>query len=210
MPVRHIFAQYQHPPLAVGDYRHCPCCGGSLAVDDDHAPPRLRCGDCRWIYYRNPSPGVTVLIDDGDRVLLGRRGPGSFAPDQWCLPGGFMEFEEDWVTAAGREAMEETGLEVKARSVINVCTNYLAPSLHTLVIVVRAEVVGGAAATARAGDDLVELRWVSAADPLPDMAFEADRHIVERWFAGAVVELPVGQAGDDLPPLDPTVPDRAG
>lgn len=196
MPVRHVFAQYQPEALSVGDYRHCPLCGGGLAVDDDHVPPRLRCGDCHWIYYRNPSPGVTVLIADGSRVLLGCRGPGSFAPGQWCLPGGFMEFEEDWVAAAEREVMEETGLNVKARSVINVCTNYLAPSLHTLVIVLLAEVVGGdgAAAEARAGDDLVELRWVPAADPLPDMAFEADRHIVERWFAGEVVELPIGQA----------------
>lgn len=190
-PIRHVFAHYERPELAVGDFRVCPRCGGDLAVDGEHAPPRLRCRHCRWIHYRNPSPGVTVLIADGERVLLGRRGPQSFAPGTWCLPGGFIEFEEDFVAAAVREVREETGLEVEVRAIINVCTNYLAPALHTLVIVLRAEVTGG---EATAGDDLVELRWVPASGPLPEMAFEADRHIIERWAAGEVSELAVGSA----------------
>jgi len=207
---RHVFAQYQRLDLDAGPYRFCPLCAGGLTLDEAHAPPRLRCAACGWINYRNPSPGVTVLIADGDQVLLGRRGPGSFAPDLWCLPGGFMEFEEDWVAAAVREVGEETGLEVEARGVVNVCTNYLARSLHTLVIVVRAEIIGGEAGRgrARAGDDLVQLRWVGPGDPLPEMAFEADRHIVERWRAGALAELPVGVAGGDLPAA--TAPGHGG
>ncbi|MFH1568481.1 MAG: NUDIX hydrolase [Gemmatimonadota bacterium] len=180
-PIRQVFAAYDRPPLADGIYQVCPCCGGDLAVDAAHSPPRQRCADCRWIHYRNPSPGVTVLIADGDRVLVGRRGPESFAPGQWCLPGGFIEFEEDFLTAAVREVREETGLEVAVREIINVATNFLAPELHTLVVVLRAEIVGGAATP---GDDLAELRWVRRGDPLPEMAFEADRHVVERWAAG--------------------------
>ena len=188
IPVRQVFAGYDLEQMAGDAFRLCPHCGSALSEDAAHAPPRHRCPDCGWIHYRNPSPGVTVLIVKGDRVLVGKRGPDSFAPGKWCLPGGFIEFEEDYLTAARREVLEETGLEVRITGLVNVATNYLSPTLHTLVPVLAAEVVGG---ELRPGDDLEALEWVPLHGPLPDMAFEADRHVIDRAARDQLPSLPV-------------------
>ncbi len=54
----------------------------------------------------------------------------------------------------------------------------LTPKLHTLAIVLLASVRSGELA---AGDDLQILQWFPAAGPLPEMAFAADEHIIERY-----------------------------
>ena len=64
---------------------------------------------------------------------------------------------------------------------INVVSNFLAPDLQTLVIVLQGRVVGGDQAP---GDDLEELSWVSSVEELPAMAFDSDRYIVGRFFNG--------------------------
>ena len=73
---------------------------------------------------------------------------------------------------------EETGLDVEILSIVNVVSNLLSPGLHTLAIVLLAGVVGGELC---AGDDLEALEWVPLSGPLPEMAFEADEHIIERY-----------------------------
>jgi ADP-ribose pyrophosphatase YjhB (NUDIX family) len=96
----------------------------------------------------------------------------------WGLPQGYIEFDEDFLTAAIREVKEETGLDVEIRSIVNVVSNLLSPGLQTLAIVLLAGVVGG---ELRAGDDLEALAWVPLSESLPEMAFEADEYIIERY-----------------------------
>jgi 8-oxo-dGTP diphosphatase len=180
MQIRQIFNAYDRGSN-VSDYRphFCPACGRNL--DDQAKEPdlRLRCPECRWTYYRNPSPGVISIIKKDDRILLGKRAASSFAAGKWCIPGGFMEFEEDFLSTAAREVYEETGLTVELEAILNVVSNFLSPELHTLVIVMLAKVTGGNAVP---GDDIVELKWFSKNDALPEMAFEADRHVIEKYW----------------------------
>ncbi len=186
---RQVFAAYDiagEEPRT--DYRFCPSCGSPLAQPDPQSGKRPACSSCGWVYYRNPFPGVVTLIAEGDRVLLGKRSSSSFAHGKWCLPGGFVEYDEDFLTAAIREAREETGLDVEIQSILTVVTNYLSPRLHTLVVVMLARVVGG---TQAPGDDLVGLEWFPLAGPFPDMAFEADRHIIERYYQTRLEGAPV-------------------
>jgi 8-oxo-dGTP diphosphatase len=140
---------------------------------------------------RNPFPGVVVLIEDGGRVLLVRRGPGRWMEGRWCLPGGFIEFGEDFLSAALREVREETGLTVRVQSLLSVASNFLAPRTHTLVVVLLARLLPGSPA-ARAGDDADGLQWFPLAGPFPPLAFDADAHILARYggapFAGAPVD----------------------
>ncbi len=138
--------------------------------------------------YENPLPGAVTIVHRNGQVLVGKRGKDSFEPGKWCLPGGFIEFGEDFLSAARREVFEETGLVVEVEAIINVVSNFLAPDLQTLVIVLQGRVVGGDHAP---GDDLEELQWVSSVEDLPDMAFDSDRYIVGRFLEGDLRPMPV-------------------
>lgn len=55
-------------------------------------------------------PGVSaVVLDDEDRVLLGRRADNG----RWAVVSGILEPGEDPAPAAARETLEETGVEVE-------------------------------------------------------------------------------------------------
>ena len=52
-----------------------------------------------------------LLITDGARVVLQHRAPWTHEGGTWALPGGARDSHEDVVTAALREAAEETALD---------------------------------------------------------------------------------------------------
>jgi hypothetical protein len=54
--------------------------------------------------------------------------------------------------------------------------------------VLLAHPVGG---TLRAGDDIDKVEWFSLNGPLPEIAFEADQHIIERYTATRLEGAPV-------------------
>ena len=56
------------------------------------------------IAYRNPAVGVAVVLRDADTVLLGRRARGRYA-GRWCIPCGYVEWDEDVRDAARRELL---------------------------------------------------------------------------------------------------------
>lgn len=96
-----------------------------------------------------------IVHDDAGRLLLVRR---ANEPSRglWCEPSGRCEPGESAADAAVREAVEETGLVVRAvRAVGSVrIGGYQIDGF-------RCELLGG---TLRAGDDAAEVRWVDAAE----------------------------------------------
>ncbi len=70
----------------------------------------------------------------------------------------------------------------------SVVSNLLSPRLHTLAIVLLARVVGGELCAA---DDLEAVAWFPLSGPLPEMAFEADAHICERYYRTQLEGAPV-------------------
>ena len=188
MRPRQVFRAYDDRAVqAGGQLSYCPDCGSSLP-DAKGCGRQSRCRACGSVHYTNPYPGVVVLVEMEGNVLLGKRAAGAFAGGKWCLPGGFVEFGEDFLSAAVREVKEETGLDVKITSIINVVSNFLSPRLHTLVVVLLANVLGG---TSVAGDDLVELKWFTGTEALPELAFEADKYILEYYQRNRPTGLPV-------------------
>jgi 8-oxo-dGTP diphosphatase len=189
MQVKQVFSTYSgQEDGSLGQFKYCPSCGTQLALTEKGARQRPACPKCGFVQFRNPVPGVVVLIEKEGTVLLGKR-RGGFGEGKWGLPQGYIEFDEDFLTAAIREVKEETGLDVEIRSIVNVVSNLLSPGLHTLAIVLLAGVVGG---ELNAGDDLETLEWVPLSGPLPEMAFEADEHIIERYQKTKLKEgLPV-------------------
>jgi ADP-ribose pyrophosphatase YjhB (NUDIX family) len=189
LEIRQVFAgAAEENPPAAPSYRYCPLCRAALLQKEENGRLRRVCPACGFIQYRNPAAGVSVLIVRDGRVLIGRRGPGGVAAGKWCLPGGFIEYDEDFLTAAKREVLEETGLAVRLRGIVNVASNFLSPALHTLVIALWAEVRHG---SPRPGDDLTELQWVERTGPFPDMAFAADRYLIGSFRPDQGTGLPV-------------------
>jgi ADP-ribose pyrophosphatase YjhB (NUDIX family) len=189
MPSKQIFATYQHQGNnGLENIKYCSSCGHEYKLIEESGRIRPVCPNCGLVYYKNPSPGVSILIVENERVLLCKRAPGNFQSGKWCLPCGFIEFDEDFLTAAQREVKEETGLEVEIQSILNVTFNFLSPQLHTLVIVLLAKVLVG---NPIAGDDIEKVEWFSISGILPEMAFAADSAIIEKYQKKKLSSIPI-------------------
>jgi len=138
---------------------------------------RLRpvCSACGLVVYLDPKLAVAVIVAVKNRILLGRRGPGTREPGKWSFPAGFVERGERVEEAAAREAREETGLEVTIGRLIGLFSG----AGEAVALAVYA--VDAFAGEARAGDDLTELGWF-ALDDLPELAFPRDRGILDAWM----------------------------
>lgn len=156
--------------------RHCPLCGSALAPDQVEGRERLRCPSCRWVHYQNPAgASAGVVVDGAGRVLLVRRAlePGRGA---WALPAGYQEVDEEPSRAAEREVREETGLEVRAQTLLDLI--HIPPGQRKAanLAVFLCRVVGG---TLHAGDDALDAAWF-ALDALPaTIAFDNRERVLE-------------------------------
>lgn len=190
MNIRQVFKKEIESVEKPDCFRFCPHCANPMADKSENTTIRKYCPQCGYIQYQNPLPGVAILIIEDSKILLGKRGPLSFRPETWCLPGGFIEFEEDFISAAHREIFEETGLEIEINSIVNVVSNFLSDRIHTLVIVLHASVRGG---VFQAGDDLEALDWFPLNGELPQMAFESDTYLIQRYAAEPIPGIPADE-----------------
>jgi ADP-ribose pyrophosphatase YjhB (NUDIX family) len=115
---------------------------------------------------------VAVVVHDADRVLLVRRRAERPGLPRWGIPAGFIEYDEDFLTAAHREVREEAGLEIELRGLANLSSNFFHDGLHALVAVLCAHAIGG---TLRPGDDVDAVRWAPLRGPHFGLAFDGDR-----------------------------------
>jgi len=90
-------------------FNFCPSCGKRTGKPENKA---LRCGNCGFTYYFNPTIGTAGFVEnDKGEILLIKRGKdpakGKLAP-----PGGFADYGESAEEALSREFLEETGLRI--------------------------------------------------------------------------------------------------
>ena len=157
----------------------CYYCGGKL-VKTAEVRPRLRCSSCQRISYENPIVGVAGIIrNEQGEILLVRRAPGIDYAGLWCIPCGYLEYDEDVRAGLVREVLEETGLHVSCGQVFSVHSNFHNPRQHTVGIWFECEVLSGEFV---AGDDADILGWFSLLEP-PEMAFSTDRLVLAELLA---------------------------
>ena len=155
-------------------FDYCPKCGGGLAYKPRGAATRLTCGGCGYVFYENPVVGVAAIVLCDKKILLGKRAGHSTYPGLWCIPCGYVEYNEDVREAVKREFKEETGLIIEVGNVFTVHSNWHNPELHTVGIWFNAEVVGG---ELEAGDDIAEVGYFSF-DNIPPLAFATDALVI--------------------------------
>jgi 8-oxo-dGTP diphosphatase len=128
-----------------------------------------------------PSVGA-VIFDDHRRVLLQQAADDG----KWYVPGGAIDPGEEPADAVAREMLEETGLVVEPRRLINVVTAPIViyPNGHEVQYVTTTflcDVTGG---TLRVADDeSLEIRYF-ALDALPDLRLD-HRARIDQALAGS-------------------------
>ena len=155
-------------------YQYCPCCGTPFTRQGLHGRERLVCPACQFIFWQNPVVGVAVVVMQDACIVLARRARGVYK-GAWCIPCGYVEYDEDVREAAQREFQEETGLLVEVGEIYAVHSNFHNPASHSVGIWFRGTVLSG---TLRPDDDVDQVAYVSL-QHLPDnVAFPTDRLVL--------------------------------
>ncbi len=152
-------------------YRYCPFCKSELKEAVPDGTTRLVCSDsaCDFIYYQNPVPAAGAIIVEDNKILLVKRAHPPRIGD-WCIPAGFMEWQEHPTETAVRELKEETGLDIKLKSFFEVYSGSDDPRSNAVLLLYLADRVGG---KLEAMDDAWEVEFFSF-DAIPsNIAFEA-------------------------------------
>ncbi len=152
------------------DFRFCPKCGGPLESRQlkPGDPPRLVCGSCGFVFYLDAKVAVgTIIRTDDKRIVLVRRAiePGY---GRWVFPSGFVDRGEQISAAARREAREESGLDVRIDSLLNI---YSYAGRAPIVIVYVATALGGELATDEEGLEAALFRLDTI--PWDELAFRS-------------------------------------
>jgi ADP-ribose pyrophosphatase YjhB (NUDIX family) len=138
---------------------------------------QVLCPNCGKVVekYRNPFPTVDVIIELEDGIVLIRR---KNPPYGWALPGGFVDYGESLETAAVREALEETSLNVELTSQLGAYSDPdRDPRMHTITVVFVAKAEG----QPMARDDAAEVAVFKAHSMPDDLAFDHSK-ILRDYF----------------------------
>ena len=109
---------------------------------------------------KQPLVGVGALIVENGRVVLIKRGKAPLL-GEWSIPGGMLELGETLRQGAEREALEETGLVVRATELLGVFDRVVPDSegrivYHYVLIDFLCERVSGELC---AGADAADAQW---------------------------------------------------
>ncbi len=151
----------------------CSACGARVEPAGRHH----LCTGCGRRHFRDPKVGVGVVVVQDGRLLLVRRGvpPGK---GLWALPAGYVDAGEDPREAAAREALEETGLQVRVGAVVDVYAADVTDGRRgaSFFLAFEAELVGGELAAA---DDALDAGFFGPGE-LPELAFDSTRDAAAR------------------------------
>jgi 8-oxo-dGTP diphosphatase len=103
-----------------------------------------------------------VIENDAGAILLVLRGRPP-REGEWSIPGGKVEWGEPVQDAIRREVEEETGLKIDLMGLIDIVDSLIADESgslahHHVLLDYAARATSG---TVRAGDDVLEAKWVA-------------------------------------------------
>jgi ADP-ribose pyrophosphatase YjhB (NUDIX family) len=156
----------------------CVNCGAALVTRVIEGREVEACPNDSFVLWHDPKVSTAVVVETNGGIVLGRR---SIEPGYglWCLPGGFVNDDEDPAAAAARECLEEISAEVEVTGLIGVfhIAKTEAPSM--IVIAYRGRLADSAEAAA--GVEMLEVA-VFRPDSVPPLAFPSHRTVVAEYL----------------------------
>jgi 8-oxo-dGTP diphosphatase len=136
------------------------------------------CPNDSFILWHDPKVSTAVIVEADGGIVLGRRAiePGY---GLWCLPGGFVNDDEDPAAAAARECLEEISVPVELTGLIGVyhIAKTGAPSM--VGIAYRARLADGVEPLA--GAEMLEV-GIFPLDALPPLAFPSHKTVLAEYL----------------------------
>jgi ADP-ribose pyrophosphatase YjhB (NUDIX family) len=156
----------------------CVNCGAPLVPRVIEGREVEACPNDSFILWHDPKVSTAVIVEAEGGIVLGRRAiePGY---GLWCLPGGFVNDDEDPAEAAARECVEEICVRVELTGLIGVyhIAKTGAPSM--VGIAYRGRLADGA--QPRAGAEMLEV-GVFPLDALPPLAFPSHKTVLAEYL----------------------------
>jgi len=159
--------------------KFCGECGAAaieVRVPEGDTLPRLVCGACGTIHYRNPKIVVGCLPEWHGQVLLCKR---AIMPRQglWTLPAGFLENGETLAAGALRETLEEANARVEVGELYTVIS---LPHISQVYMMFRARLVSTEFGP---GHESLEVRLFDEDDvPWGELAFRTITRTLRNYF----------------------------
>ena len=123
-----------------------------------------------WLRRHVRAAGGVIVREDGQVALIHRP-----KYDDWSLPKGKLEQDEEWEEAAVREVWEETGIRVALGEELS-SVEYTDPKGRPKTVRYwRMEPLEGEFVPNREVD---ELRWMPADDAVRCLSYDHDRELV--------------------------------
>jgi len=160
----------------------CLRCGAPLVQAERFGKVRPVCPVCRWVYFADPKVAAAALVEHAGRVLLVRRANDPLRGLR-TLPAGFVDAGEDPAEAAARECLEETGLAVCIRGLVDVLAGQEHPRGAHILIVYRAMLAGEIPPDGPHPADDVDGAGFFAYDALPPLAFKTTQRLLKQTGA---------------------------
>ncbi len=167
--------------VAKKQQKYCPYCGSKTVRRKEGDVLRLYCESCKTFFYDNPLPVVSCIHAADRQLLLVKRGNYPYK-NRWCLPTGFAETGESIETAALRELREESGIEGKILSLVDVDSVTSRYYGDLIFITFEVEQTGG---NAIAGDDASAVRYYPV-DKLPSLPFRSNEKAIKAYIRNKV------------------------
>ncbi len=141
--------------------RFCPACGSATQLRRAGHSTRCSNADCGLEQFPRTDAAVIVLVTDGPRALIGRQA--GWPAKRYSTLAGFVEPGESLEDALRREVLEESGVRVGA---CHYQSSQPWPFPASLMLGFRAQALDP---TITLGDELEDVRWISAVDLLDEV-----------------------------------------
>ncbi|PYY27886.1 NUDIX hydrolase [Paenibacillus illinoisensis] len=121
---------------------------------------------------------VSVSIIHEDKLLMIKENKATVR-NTWNFPSGRIEYHEDILEAARREAKEETGYDVKLTATTGIY-NFMSSTNHQVILFhFIGEIIGGSLQLDKA--EIIDSKWIAPADLLiPDLLELRDKEVIQR------------------------------